>query len=47
MGINVREWKLRTGPLACLSPFAVMSVDIGHLLRFEFIKFFVILTVPK
>ena len=23
----------RTGPLACLSPFAVKSVDKGHLLR--------------
>ena len=28
----------RTGPLACLSPFAIMSVDEGHLFRFQAYK---------
>ena len=28
----------RTGPLACLSPFAVKSVDKGHILRLWFSK---------
>ena len=34
-GINVTVGMLnvRKGPLACLSPFAVMRVDKGHLLR--------------
>ena len=30
LGINVTNCEDRTGPLVCLSPFAVISVDNGH-----------------
>ena len=33
--IYVTVGMVRTGPLACLSPFAIMSVDKSHLLHLQ------------
>ena len=38
--VNVSVGLVLTGPLACLSPFAIMSVEKGHLLSdsLDFLK---------